>query len=249
MQTFVKFLGLDPAEEDEVRHEKSAREVPILTDKLTAFKLNIPAPSQMGPVLGRSSYIDDIAHAAPNWDQLCEDLNALLYRLRCWKKIFPSAFPRVDSASSPFRTSLMRSVPRIAKSVQELPFPTTLKGVQSFLGSLNYYYKLIEDFSVVAAALHELTDEQIRARKDLSRARESFEILKRRIVSTPLLRHPARNEPFIIIPHANRWAACDVLRQEYDGKILPPSAAAYAAEEYVGFEPVPLMAARRSLHY
>jgi hypothetical protein len=38
----------------------------------------------MGLVLGRSSYIDDIAHGAPTWNELCDDLNALLYRLRYW---------------------------------------------------------------------------------------------------------------------------------------------------------------------
>ncbi|OWY94856.1 reverse transcriptase, partial [Phytophthora megakarya] len=51
-------------------------------------------------------------------------------------------------------------------------------------------------------------------------AKESFEILKRKIVSTFLLRHPDRHKPFVIIPHANRWAACAVLGQDYDGKIL-----------------------------
>ncbi|KAJ8542681.1 hypothetical protein ON010_g12130 [Phytophthora cinnamomi] len=51
---------------------------------MTVFKRNIPAPPQMGPVLGHSSYIDDIAHGAATWDQLCDDLDALLYRLRYW---------------------------------------------------------------------------------------------------------------------------------------------------------------------
>jgi len=41
-----------------------------------------------------------------------------------------------------------------------------LKGVQSFLGSLNYYHKFIEDFPVVAAVLYELSDEQARAGRD-----------------------------------------------------------------------------------
>jgi len=61
----------------------------------------------------------------------------------------------------------------------------------------------------------------VRAGHDLSRAKESFEILKRKIVSTPLLRHPDRNKPYVIIPHANKWAACAVLGQEYDGVIQP----------------------------
>ncbi|OWZ12491.1 hypothetical protein PHMEG_00014336 [Phytophthora megakarya] len=154
----------------------------------------------MGPVLGRSCYIDDIAHGAPTTE------------------FGKHAIPYISHEIS---AEGIGAMPKIAKSVQELPFPTTLKGVRSFLGSLNYYHKFIEDFSVVAAALHKLTDEQIKAGRDLPRAKESFEILKRKIVSTPLLRHPDRHKPFVIIPHANRWAACAVLGQEYDGKILP----------------------------
>ncbi|OWY91243.1 LOW QUALITY PROTEIN: reverse transcriptase, partial [Phytophthora megakarya] len=44
----------------------------------------------------------------------------------------------------------IRATPNINKSVQDLPFPSTLKGVRSFLGSLNYN-KFIEDLPVVAA--------------------------------------------------------------------------------------------------
>ncbi|GMF48395.1 unnamed protein product [Phytophthora fragariaefolia] len=152
----------------------------------------------MGPVLGRSSYIDDIAHGAPTWDQLCDDLDTLLFRLRYW--------------------NIAVSLP---KRVQDLPYPKTLKGVQSFLGSLNYYHKFIEDFPVVAAVLYELSDDQVRSERDLTSTKAAFGILKKKIVSTPLLRRPDRSKPFVIITHANKWAPCAVLGQEYDGKIQP----------------------------
>ncbi|KAE9202626.1 hypothetical protein PF002_g21188 [Phytophthora fragariae] len=200
--------------------------VPALTDTMTVFQRNIPTPSPMGPVLGRSSYIDDIAHGAVSWDQLCEDLNKLLFRLRCWNISVSQPKSEFGKRSIPYLSHVIsaegiRETPKIAKGVQDLPFPNTLKGVESFLGSLNYYHKFIEDFPVVAAVLYELTDEHIRSKRDLSRAKESYEILKRKIVSTPLLRHPDRTKPFVIIPHANRWAACAVLGQEYDGVIHP----------------------------
>ncbi|KAE9294553.1 hypothetical protein PR003_g24231 [Phytophthora rubi] len=225
-QDVLEFLGLDPFERDESEREKAERNVPILTDKITAFKRDIPAPSQMGPVIGRSSYIDDIAHGAPTWDQLCEDLNTLLFRLRYWNisvSLPKSEFGKlsIPYLSHEISAEGLRGTPKIAKGVQDLPFPKTLKGVQSFLGSLNYYHKFIEDFPVVAAVLYELTDEQVRAGRDLSKAKKAFEILKRKIVSTPLLRHPDRTKPFVIIPHANQWAACAVLGQEYDGVIHP----------------------------
>ncbi|KAE9302753.1 hypothetical protein PR003_g22178 [Phytophthora rubi] len=197
-----------------------------LTDSMTVFQRNIPAPPQLNPVLGRSSYIDDIAYGAETWDQLCIDLDRLLYRLRYWGisvSLPKSEFGKktISYLSHEIGAEGIRAKPKIAKDVKDLPFPSTLKGVQSFLGSLNYYNKFIEDLPVVAAVLYELTDEQIRAGRDLNRAKEAFEVLKRKIVSTPLLRHPDSEKPFVIIIHANPWAACAVLGQEYDGVIFP----------------------------
>ncbi|GMG17964.1 unnamed protein product [Phytophthora fragariaefolia] len=75
---------------------------------------------------------------------------------------------------------------------------------------------------MVAASLYdELTEEQVRSGRNLERAKEAFEILKHKIVSTPLLRHPDRAKQFVIIPHANPWAACAVLGQMHDGVIQP----------------------------
>uniref|UniRef100_H3H3W0 Uncharacterized protein n=1 Tax=Phytophthora ramorum TaxID=164328 RepID=H3H3W0_PHYRM len=197
----LDFLKLDPLEPRSP--DSTEEDFSVLTDKMTVFQRNIPAPPQMGPVLGRSSYIDDIAHGAPTWDHL-------LPKSEFGKLSIPYLSHEISAEG-------IRAKPKIAKGVQDLPFPKTLKGVQSFMGSLNYYNKFIEDLPVIAAVLYELTDEQIRAGRDLSRAKEAFEILKRKIVSTPLLRHPDRTRPFVIIPHANQWAASAVLGQEYDG--------------------------------
>jgi len=120
----------------------------------------------------------------------------------------------------------IRATPKIAKGMHDLPFPKTLKGVQSFLGSLNYYHKFIEDFPVVAAVLYELTDEQIRAGRDLSLAKEAFEILKRKIVSTPLLRHLDRMKPFVIIP----IPICGLLVQSW-GRISTDSSSRFTLRD------------------
>ncbi|GMF47179.1 unnamed protein product [Phytophthora fragariaefolia] len=220
-QDVLEFLGLDPS-----RREESGSQDSDLTDTVTVFQRNIPAPASMGPVLGRSSYIDDIAHGAPTWDRLCDDLDALLFRLRYWNisvSLPKSEFGKfsIPYLSHEISAEGIRAVPKIAKGVQDLPFPKTLKGVQSFLGSLNYYHKFIEDLPVVGVILYELSDDQVPSERDLTRAKATLEILKKKIVSTPLLRHPDRSKPFVIIPHANRWAACAVLGQAYDGKIQP----------------------------
>ncbi|GMF29899.1 unnamed protein product [Phytophthora fragariaefolia] len=158
-QDVLEFLGLDPS-----TREDSGSQVSALTDTVTVFQRNIPAPASMGPILGWSSYIDDIAHGAPTWDQQCDDLDALLFRLSYWNlsvSLPTSEFGKLSIPYLSHETSAegIRAVPKIAKRLQDLQFPKTMKGVQSFLGSLNYYHKFIEDFPVVAAVLYELSDE------------------------------------------------------------------------------------------
>ncbi|OWZ13116.1 reverse transcriptase [Phytophthora megakarya] len=192
--------------------------LPELRKEATAFRRNIPTPTQMGPVLGRSSYIDDIAHGAPTWDKLCGDLNALLFRLRYWN--ISVSLPKSEFGKQviPYLchevcVERIRATTKIAKSVQDLPFPSTLEGIQSFLGSLNYYNKVIVDLPVVAAVLYELDEDRVHAKHDLNKAKEEFEILKRKITSSPLLRHPDCTKPFVIIPHANPRATWRVLNE------------------------------------
>ncbi|OWY91263.1 reverse transcriptase, partial [Phytophthora megakarya] len=158
---------------------------------MTVFQRNIPMPSHIGP---------NISVSLPKSDFGKRSISYLSHEI---------------SAEG------IRAIPKVAKGGMDLSFPKSHKGVLSFLGSLNYYHKFIEDFPVVAAVLYERSEDQIRQERDLSRAHESFELLKRKIVATPLLRHPDIQKSFVIIPHANRWAACAVVGQEYDGKIHP----------------------------
>ncbi|OWY91496.1 reverse transcriptase [Phytophthora megakarya] len=107
-------------------------------------------PSRIGPVLGRSSYIDDIAHGAKTWDQLCEDLDTLLYRLRYWHLSVRLPKSEFGKRSIPYLSHEnsaegIRATPKVVKGVMDLPFPKSHKGVLSFLGSLNYYHKFIEE--------------------------------------------------------------------------------------------------------
>ncbi|OWZ15552.1 LOW QUALITY PROTEIN: reverse transcriptase [Phytophthora megakarya] len=171
----LEFLNLEPQEALEPAVEIWDSEIPSLD--MTVFRRNIPAPSQMGPVLGRSSYIDDIAHGASTWDHLCEVLDALLYScekllLSCRRVNRKVDYPFLSHEVS---ADGIRALPKIVKGIEDLPFPSTYKGVQSFLGSLNYYNKFIENLPVVAAVLYELDEELVRAGRNLEGAKESFE--------------------------------------------------------------------------
>ncbi|OWY91911.1 reverse transcriptase, partial [Phytophthora megakarya] len=137
----------------------------------TVFQQNRVAPEQMGPVLSRSSYIDDIIYGAPSWDDLCKTLNALLYRLRYWNISSEFGVKKCKYLGHDISSDGIRTSPKLAEKVLNLPFPKTQKGVQSFLGSLNYYVKFIEDLPVLAATLYETSDEQLRSGRDLEKPR------------------------------------------------------------------------------
>ncbi|GMF55086.1 unnamed protein product [Phytophthora fragariaefolia] len=175
----LDYLGLGPHDSEKPDHAGSDPDVihsenylPMLTEQMAVFKRNIPTPSRMGPGLGRSSYIDEIAHGAETWDQLCDDLDPLLYRLRYWNtsvSLHKSEFGKwtIPYLSHEIGAEGINATPKIVKGIQDLPFPKTLKRVRSFLGSLDYYHIFIEEFPVVAAVLYELADEQVRAGQDL----------------------------------------------------------------------------------
>ena len=48
--------------------------------------------------------------------------------------------------------------PKDIGSLVNIPFPRTLRSMQSFLGSLNYYSRFIEDFAIYASVLYELRE-------------------------------------------------------------------------------------------
>ena len=61
-----------------------------------------------------------------------------------------SRAPGVDSRN--------RSQPEGFGVVGQYSFPQTLRSMQSFLGSLNYYSRFLEDFAIYASVLYELKE-------------------------------------------------------------------------------------------
>ncbi|KAG2788341.1 hypothetical protein PC116_g11030 [Phytophthora cactorum] len=69
------------------------------------------------------------------------------------------------------------------QAIAALPFPTSTKGMQSFLGALNYYSRFIQHFAVYGAALYQLKDSDFDG-GDLSAAK---------VAGAPILRHLDRS--------------------------------------------------------
>ncbi|OWY99117.1 reverse transcriptase, partial [Phytophthora megakarya] len=121
-------------------------------------------------VLGRKSYTDDIMIAAKSWDQLCR---------------------RVEN--------LLEANPKDLKSLTDLPFPGSLRSMQSFLGSLNYYSRFIEDYAIYALVLYELREVEF---AELEKRSDLREILDR---NDPIPRDHDPPERKLTGPLDERW--------------------------------------------
>ncbi|KAE8975132.1 hypothetical protein PR002_g25686 [Phytophthora rubi] len=136
--------------------------------------------------------------------------------------------------------------PKDLQALAVLPFPSTLRAMQSFLGGLNYYSRFIEDFAIYASVLHELREsdfheitrkkpkesvveepnsddrEETPAGEDRwTRAERAFTVLKTKNAATPVLRHFDPDRPSVVVVYASKWAVSAALMQEHDGVYWP----------------------------
>ena len=81
------------------------------------------------------------------------------------------------------------------EAVRKFPVPTDATGVRSFLGVANFYRKFIKNFSVTARPLHQLTKKGAEFQWG-STEEDTFELLKHKLCTAPVLRYPDMSRPF-----------------------------------------------------
>jgi hypothetical protein len=81
-------------------------------------------------------------------------------------------------------------------------WPTNVREIQSFLGSAGYYRRFVEGFSKLFGLLTALTKKNTHFTRS-DKCEESFQELKQRIVSVPVLILPIESEKFVIYSDAS----------------------------------------------
>ncbi|KAE8706974.1 hypothetical protein F3Y22_tig00110387pilonHSYRG00474 [Hibiscus syriacus] len=106
-----------------------------------------------------------------------------------------------------------------------LPYPTIMREIRSFLGHIGFYRRFIKDFSKVVQPLCKLLQKDKAFNFD-QQCRESFNILKEKLVSTPIVQPPNWDFPFEVMCDASDGSVGVVLGQKI-GK--EPHIIAYAS--------------------
>nr|GEX57150.1 reverse transcriptase domain-containing protein [Tanacetum cinerariifolium] len=98
--------------------------------------------------------------------------------------------------------------------IAKLPYPTTVKGVRSFLGHAGFYQRFIQDLSKIARPMTHLLkkDTPFVFSKDCI---DAFKTLKKKLTEAPILVVPDWNLPFELMCDASDFTIGAVLGQLY----------------------------------
>jgi len=116
------------------------------------------------------------------------------------------------------------------EEIEQLPPPVNIRGISSFLGHTGFYRRLIKDFSHIARPLTNLLAKDVPFDFD-GACLKSFYILKKALISTPIIQPPDWLLSFEIMCDASDYAMGAVLGQTKDKK---HHAIAYASKTLTG---------------
>jgi hypothetical protein len=163
-------------------------------------------------------FIDDILVFSKTMEEHEEHLRLVLEKLRSnqlYAKFSKCEFWLIDVAFLGHVISA-RGVsvdPGKVKDVLNWMTPTTVSEIQSFLGLAAYYRRFIKDFSKIAKPMTKLLEKN-KAFEWTKECQASFEELKKRLSSSPVLVLPDLTKKFDIYCDASRQELGCVLMQE-----------------------------------
>ena len=118
--------------------------------------------------------------------------------------------------------------PSKVEAVENWPKPKSVSEVRSFLGLAGYYRRFVEGFSKIASPLTQLTRKDVKF-KWTDSCEGSFQELKKRLTSAPVLSIPTGGGGFVIYSDASKNGLGCVLMQ--NGKVI-----AYASRQLKEYE-------------
>ena len=192
-------------------------------------------------------YIDDIAIFSNSWEDHLEHVNTVLAKIKqAGLTIKPSkcrfAYQQVTYLGHTVGNGQIKPNIDKLKAVNEFPKPLTKKDVRSFLGLAGYYRKFVTHYEHIARPMINLTKKKEPNKVIWTpECEKSFQDLKTRLTSAPILKAPDFSKPFLLQTDASLTGLGAVLTQlddqlrehpvVYLSKQLKPSEKNYAISE------------------
>ena len=167
-------------------------------------------------------YIDDVIVFSPSMEQHVEHVRQVLDRLAKHQL-------RLNAEKCEFATTVVTYLghvvtpegispdPDKTKSIEEFPRPLKVKDVRSFLGLSSYYRRFVEGYSRIAKPMNLLLKKN-QPFKWNDKCELSFQELKHRLISPPILAHFKPECPIILFTDCSGYAMGAILSQIHEGK-------------------------------
>ena len=181
--------------------------------------------TMLGDMLFTSAlcYIDDLIIYGPDFDTSLERLQQVCDKLRNAKLKLKPQKCKFFQKSVKFLGHIIHSEqgihtdPEKISTIQNWQVPKTKKAVKSYLGICGYYRRFIDKFSEIAKPLSSLTGKDVAFKWDES-CQKSFETLKEKLISAPILGFPMDEGVFTLHTDASNTGISGILHQMQNGR-------------------------------
>ena len=106
--------------------------------------------------------------------------------------------------------------PERIKSIEQIPLPHNKKGMQSFMGTINFVRRFVPDFAQIVKSLQQMVKQNVQF-KWTDVENNEFSKIKTSISHAPSLKSPNDEKDFILYTFASDNSLAAVLTQKEDG--------------------------------
>ncbi|KAN0021499.1 hypothetical protein ACTFIU_010099 [Dictyostelium citrinum] len=173
------------------------------------------------------AYVDDIIIFSKSIEEHVEHMHKVLEKLRKEKVYLADNKAELFKSNVKFFGHMVskegfKPVLDKVEAINNLPEPTTVTEVRSFLGSCNYLRRFIPNYSELTARLATLTGTKTTRITISEEMREDIKKLKQAITSTPVLAKPDYSKSFdVYIDASDIGTGCVIMQDDGDGNIRP----------------------------
>ncbi|GFU87870.1 retrovirus-related Pol polyprotein from transposon 17.6 [Trichonephila clavipes] len=190
------------------------------------------------------SYLDDIIVLSETFEKHLEDLEKVFERLSIFKLHANRdkchfACDRVKYLGFWITKDGNEADQDKISAIQKIPVPTNVKEVQSLLQTCSWFCRYVPNFADIARPLSSLTKKKVQWHWGPEQ-QESFETLKMRLMTPPILKQADGSKPFTIRTDASSYELGAVLLQgsgpdehviEYASRLMIPAERNYSTIE------------------
>lgn len=131
----------------------------------------------------------------------------------------------------------IKADPSKIDTVANFPRPNNADEVKRFIAFANYYRRFIEQFADIVKPMNNLLTKNSKFEWS-TECEHSFNILKQKLISAPILRYPDFDKTFIVTTDASNYALGAILSQKEDGNDLPIAYASRSLNKHELNKPV-----------